>query len=108
MDVALLTTQTIRCAAQQKRCLCPVTGSDPGFHSPSLQHWKRVNYLSGKDRKKFCLHEHAREMSIQKSAKQMQGLASFAGTIQANLAIGAMTNCSKLFQRYFQYYNQHN
>lgn len=94
--------------ARQKRCLLPVTGSDAGFHSPPIQRWKRVNSLSGRDRKNCCLHENARQMSIQKSFNQIQGLASFAWTIHDNLAIRAMTDVSKHFKSCFQCYNQHN
>lgn len=95
------------CVAQQWKCQFSVTGSYVGFHSPPLQHWKRVNSLRGARRKTCCLHENARKKSIQKTFSKTQGLAASSGTIQATLVTRARLICSKLFKIYFQYY-KHN
>lgn len=92
-------------AMQQDKCLVPITCSDGGFYSPPLQNWKRVYFLSARDRKKCCLQENAKEISILRSFSQIQRIDSFSENIRTNLAISAMTDFSKLSKRYFQYYN---
>lgn len=116
-QLMLLTThkaEMVCHVAQQERCLLPATESDRGFQiaylilSLPLQHWKRVNFQSWREREKHCPGENAKQMSIQKIYKQIQRLISLVVSIQTNLAIRAVTNCSKVLKRCLQFFTQWN